>query len=515
MNTTITKFSAIGVRIRKIRKEQGLTQEQLGSPQFTKGYISALERGSVRPSLKALEFIAARLELPLAYFVAVAQEGDGNSDRDRELESVQEELNYQYNYAHMLMREANNDSGNEALTVIQAAEDSARSYQYRLPARIRYRAPLLRGQAHLRADEPAPGIRELEQALAATLTGPGSPDPRAEARARNALGLAFYELNQPKSACEQHTMCLQAIESGAVQDPQLHLSVLHNLANDYMALDDRRQAIGAYNKALAYADDVDGAERQAQIYWEVATKCRAAGDWEGAKMYATQALHIYEAVDTWTSAASMCIHLGRMLSGEKRYDEARELLRQAEPLLRGSDNTALLGNLYSEYANLERLEGNLEQAAQWAMRSLELLGVGVSETDGDPENMGDAGKERGRGKRGNTKAKQGGTGQTSGGRGGRGGVLDVANANLASSQAEALHSTALIEEALGNPAKADEYFEQAIKRAEEASLPEIVRIVGYSYGEALRTRGTFEKAVKYYRLAAQAGLSPNVKSDRP
>jgi transcriptional regulator with XRE-family HTH domain len=73
MNTTITKFSAIGVRIRKTRKEQGLTQEQLGSPQFTKGYISALERGSVRPSLKALEFIAAGNYLQLANFGAVGK----------------------------------------------------------------------------------------------------------------------------------------------------------------------------------------------------------------------------------------------------------------------------------------------------------------------------------------------------------------------------------------------------------------------------------------------------------
>ncbi|MGA7733092.1 MAG: helix-turn-helix transcriptional regulator, partial [Chloroflexia bacterium] len=505
MNTTVTKFGAIGIRIRKARKEQGLTQEQLGSPQFTKGYISALERGSVRPSLKALEFIANRLELPLAYLVAVAQESDGNSDRDRELESVQEELNYRYNYAHMLIREAGNDSLEEALTLIQAAEESARAYQYRLPARIRYRAPYLRGQAYLKADEPGPGIHELEQALAATLSGPGSPDPYAEAMARNTLGLAFYEWNKPKSAYEQHAMCLRTIETGAVKDPQLHLSVLHNLANDYMALNDQEHAKEAYRKALAYADDVDGPERQAQIYWDLATKLRAADDWEGAKMYATQALHVFEAVDTWTSAASMCIHLGRMLSGEKRYGEARELLRQAEPLLKGTNNTALLGSLYSEYADLDRREGNLEQAAQWAMRSLELLGVAVSEADA--EIRGGAGKERELGKRGNTKAKHGG-------RRGMVGSPDYPNANLAGSQAEALHSTALIEEALGNLAKADEYFEQALKLAEEASLSEILRMVSYSYGEALRTRGAFEKAAKYYRLAAQAGLLPSMKSDR-
>src|SRR5256885_1005365 len=51
----------VGARIRSLRTAKGLTQAQLAEPNYTKAYISMLESGRTRASMKALEHIAAAL----------------------------------------------------------------------------------------------------------------------------------------------------------------------------------------------------------------------------------------------------------------------------------------------------------------------------------------------------------------------------------------------------------------------------------------------------------------------
>ena len=51
----------VGARIRSLRTAKGLTQAQLAEPQYTKAYISMLESGRTRASMKALEHIAGAL----------------------------------------------------------------------------------------------------------------------------------------------------------------------------------------------------------------------------------------------------------------------------------------------------------------------------------------------------------------------------------------------------------------------------------------------------------------------
>src|ERR671930_207722 len=51
----------VGARIRSLRTAKGMTQAQLAEPNYTKAYISMLESGRTRASMKALEHIAGVL----------------------------------------------------------------------------------------------------------------------------------------------------------------------------------------------------------------------------------------------------------------------------------------------------------------------------------------------------------------------------------------------------------------------------------------------------------------------
>src|SRR5947209_547182 len=59
----------VGAKIRAERLAQKLTQSQLALPEFSVSYISAIERGQIHPSLRALEILAQRLGLPSAELI--------------------------------------------------------------------------------------------------------------------------------------------------------------------------------------------------------------------------------------------------------------------------------------------------------------------------------------------------------------------------------------------------------------------------------------------------------------
>src|SRR6185437_114390 len=54
---------SVGARLRAARLAKKYTQNQLARPDFSVSYISAIERGQIQPSLRALEILAQRLEL--------------------------------------------------------------------------------------------------------------------------------------------------------------------------------------------------------------------------------------------------------------------------------------------------------------------------------------------------------------------------------------------------------------------------------------------------------------------
>src|SRR6202043_3689080 len=59
----------VGANIRAVRTKLSLTQSQLAAPDFSISYISAIERGKIRPSLKALSLLARRLDVPLTFLL--------------------------------------------------------------------------------------------------------------------------------------------------------------------------------------------------------------------------------------------------------------------------------------------------------------------------------------------------------------------------------------------------------------------------------------------------------------
>src|SRR5439155_582472 len=65
----VQKPVTLGERVRAARHALGLSQAQLAGDELTKGFISQVEAGLVRPSLRSLQIIASRLGRSLDYLI--------------------------------------------------------------------------------------------------------------------------------------------------------------------------------------------------------------------------------------------------------------------------------------------------------------------------------------------------------------------------------------------------------------------------------------------------------------
>ncbi len=57
----------VGETIRSLRTKLGLTQAQLAGTELSTSYVSAIERGKIRPAYRALYFIAKRMNVTISF----------------------------------------------------------------------------------------------------------------------------------------------------------------------------------------------------------------------------------------------------------------------------------------------------------------------------------------------------------------------------------------------------------------------------------------------------------------
>src|SRR5690242_6342255 len=66
----------IGDLIRQLRRHRNLTQTELGGVRYSKSYVSAVEKNTIRPSSAALRFFAEQLEQRSDYFTMLLESSE-------------------------------------------------------------------------------------------------------------------------------------------------------------------------------------------------------------------------------------------------------------------------------------------------------------------------------------------------------------------------------------------------------------------------------------------------------
>jgi tetratricopeptide (TPR) repeat protein len=367
----------VGTNIREVRTKLGMTQAQLAAPEFSISYISAIERGKIRPSLKALSILARRLDVPLTFLLEGSPAGaaearavgyspaDSGPDQRIDVDLLQ---------ASVLIQQEEYAQAEQLLAPIQ-------------PERITtdqvYRLYLLRGQVHLGADEYQEAVVDLRAAVS---QGEALNDSEYIERARNLLGKAYYLLYNYTLAVENHQRCNAAIENGQVTDPVFSLDVYSNLASDYFRLGDLEKSVSYYHKALETLDEMNRDSKSfAQKYMEISQRYKSVGKLPMAREYAMRSLAVYEMRDEQRLVGLTHQKLGKALEKQNNLDGAEQEYRRAITIERELNDEVAASTCHTSLAELLLKRGQMQQAEQEAQEALNF-----AKASDDPQTQGQA-----------------------------------------------------------------------------------------------------------------------------
>ncbi len=337
----------LGERLRKARIEAGLSQAQLGAPHFTRAYVSALELGKIRPAMKSLEFIAAKLGKSVAHFMD-----------DEEKEQKRREREMDINTAAVLLTRS---TASDALQRIESLLDDADRPDEL--ARLR----LMAGTAHNFLAQGANALRELTVAERLAAQVGGAEMQRA---VTHQTAIALRNIGDLPRARALLTDLLAAVESGGSPDRLLRMKLLRDLGAVSWDLGEYDKATAYYESALEWAKDIGDVAGLIAIYNGLAYARRALGDFEGATTYLQRALGASQIANDLSASAVMHNALA-VLAGERGHiqaayrhvDRAIELARVAGP-------EAYVAHYLNTKAECALKVGHVEDASQFALEAL-------------------------------------------------------------------------------------------------------------------------------------------------
>jgi transcriptional regulator with XRE-family HTH domain len=361
----------LGQRLRRARLIRNLTQSEIAKNQFSVSYVSAVERGQIRPSLGALEKLAERLQIPITDLLSDGEfsvrlaPSPGNR-RENPTERHREEVESRLREAQILLYQRRSDEATELLLRLSGEHLTSRdAVVVQLTLAFCY---LEQGRA-----EDVRRVAELTIPLAER-----AGERELAERLRDALGQALSLMQSHETALDQYRRCLGAVQDTSVHDPGFELALLLRTGNEYSALGDYAQAVACLEQAAALAErEILQPERLASAYWSISRAQASKGDQPGAKIYAIRSLAAYAAADYRRSITSVYTQLGTALARTGQTTEAFSRLRTAGSMAAGQGDLRGVAEAQTALAQLyldEKQSSAAQRAAHEAQAAAERLG---------------------------------------------------------------------------------------------------------------------------------------------
>jgi transcriptional regulator with XRE-family HTH domain len=311
--STEGQAETIGQRLRRLRHERGLSQRELASPGVSYAYISRIEAGARRPSVKALRMLARKLGVSADYLETGSEIRDVD---ERELRIADAELGLRFD-----------GDTDRAETALRQLHDEAVAAGDAVAAS---RANLALGLASAAAGRNAEAIERLEAGLEVS---PISPSVRPDVVAT--LGRSYTATDRPDLAVELFERCLGEIAEDAPEDLAARVRFTTYLSDALRALDDVERAQSVLDAALERVDELTDPYTRVRLYRSLARLNDARGRPLTALEYVRRALALLAVADDTLDLARAHLRCGDMLVAQGREEAGRyldlagQLFRQA------------------------------------------------------------------------------------------------------------------------------------------------------------------------------------------
>jgi transcriptional regulator with XRE-family HTH domain len=341
----------IGQRLRRLRHECGLSQRDLASPGVSYAYISRIEAGARRPSVKALRQLAPKLGVSVEYL----ETGKDLSDRDqRELRLAEAELK--------LRLEQDSETAEAELSGLLADAEGAGDAE----TAARARAGL--GELADRRGDFATAIDHLERARAAAVLSPLTNGDLFATLAR-----AYAASGQPRRAVEVLEDCLSKVQQQTPEDVNAEVRFATYLSYALSDLGELDRARAVVREALSRAQEAPDPYARVRLYWSLARLAIMEGKPRSALRQIQRAIGLLEATEDTRQLARAHLGAGEVLTDDDQPEEAQGHFELAEKLLGDHADAADLAWLYSEQARASLQTADDEKAERLARQALSLL----------------------------------------------------------------------------------------------------------------------------------------------
>jgi tetratricopeptide (TPR) repeat protein len=235
----------VGERLRRLRREQALSQRDLSAPGISYAYISRIEAGARRPSVKALRMLARKLGVTAQYLETGSQIQDSEA---RELRLADIELRLR------LDGEVSVDDLNEILADAKAHADA--------PSAVRARVAL--GLAAAGHGDHVRTIEHLEEAVASELvTAASRPDVYLT------LGHTYAARGTPRQAVELFERGLAELRELPADDMATRIRFSTYLSYALTDLGELQKAKAVVAEVFSDSNKLADPYTRVRLYWSL------------------------------------------------------------------------------------------------------------------------------------------------------------------------------------------------------------------------------------------------------
>lgn len=289
----------VGARIRSLRTARGLTQAQLAEPQYTKAYISMLESGRTRASMKALEHIAGRLGVQPSDLL-----GGSPSPAAPQYELLE---------ARRLVEQG---LSAEAIPMLEALEEGLTPSDQLV--RLRYLAIAYNMIGEVKQAFP---LLERAQRMAELLGDQGE-----QVRIKSALASSYARTYAYEDQIRLLRECIQACDEGVITDPTFHFRRLSDLAVGLTNQRRPKEAMPVYERAIEMAEQFSDRRSLGIMYAGLAKAHHLQGDVELAIRNNQRSLQVYEELSALDQVACTLDNIAVQYAEYGNRERARESL---------------------------------------------------------------------------------------------------------------------------------------------------------------------------------------------
>jgi tetratricopeptide (TPR) repeat protein len=329
-----------------------MSQRELAGPGVSYAYISRIEAGQRRPSVKAIRTLARKLGISAQYLETGSMT---TSEEDREMRLADAELRLRLG-GELAAAE---DILREVLQEAEAAGD----------ADAATRAHVALGLASARDGRQREATEHLEHAIESpTVTPLAQPDVYVT------LGNVYLRLDRPEQAAQLYESCLEALANDPDADASARIRFATHLS---YALSNLGRFLEARELLSDLATDPGGVldpYSRIRLYWSLARLATMEGHAQAGLRHLRRAIALLESTEDTLHLARAHLLCSQILLLDGQPEPAGPHLEQAERLFELGGDAVDLGAVRAQQGKRAAQLRDADEAITRANESLELAG---------------------------------------------------------------------------------------------------------------------------------------------